>query len=353
MMILNRANPDRKQRRGVLDIIVSIRSHNTYGGNTTFSLVGDYLQDGLKDYGSAIRNIEITACFRGGPPGHSSLQANNIAYHDQFLPSLPIVKFFRKKSRVTICYETKVADGFFLEKYGYLNASVFKHALAEVASQIRLIDARLKKSDSFDAALMHADIQCLIESCPATDDELRDLEARLKSEAQIRRAAMDPWDLLDIDWDDYHPSARQLLDDPFLWSCIDDFSPHGNDTGADLLADFRRWNRRHPARPAHEMARAELKQWGFREIDFTVTDEAAVRELEQSSKIDFDVANEAFIAAAFASMKLRGACDDESKNLALKAVERSILSFSRAPLDEKELAEGIEKLNRLKAILEK
>jgi hypothetical protein len=35
-----------------------------------------------------------------------------------------------------------------------------------------------------------------------------------------------------------------VLDDPFFWQEADDFAPHGNDTGADLLADYRPWRRR-------------------------------------------------------------------------------------------------------------
>lgn len=87
-------------------MIVNVGIHSAvhYGGNATFSLVGDYLESGLGDYGSAIRQLEVTACFRGGRIRNSSLQSSFDEFHSTFLPSLPIVKFLRKKARINIQY---------------------------------------------------------------------------------------------------------------------------------------------------------------------------------------------------------------------------------------------------------
>lgn len=54
-----------------MNFLVGVRSARVFGGNTTYSLVGDYLQAGLDEYGEAIAAIEITACFRGGAVGQA------------------------------------------------------------------------------------------------------------------------------------------------------------------------------------------------------------------------------------------------------------------------------------------
>ena len=80
----------------------------------------------------------------------------------------------------------------------------------------------------------------------------RKINSRFETEWKQRLAQMDPWERLGIDWDDWHPAARKLLNDPFFWDQGSDYSPHGNDTGADLLADFKKWHGQHPQVPAHK-----------------------------------------------------------------------------------------------------
>src|SRR5215469_16956584 len=93
------------------------RSALSYGGgNTTFLLVGRYLTSGLGSYGSAIREICVTACFRGGKIRNPSLQESYDTFHQNFLPSLPKVKFLRKRGEIDIEYETRIADADFLER---------------------------------------------------------------------------------------------------------------------------------------------------------------------------------------------------------------------------------------------
>ena len=117
---------------------------------------------------------------------------------------------------------------------------------------------------------------------------------------------MSPWERLDIDWDDFHPKARQILDDPFFWDCANDFAPNGNDTGADLLESYRGWLKRHrdgkPIRFLEDLAR----QWGYADLQ----------------AMDEDVLNEAGIGLAFADMKLRGSCDGPLLELAMKCLLR-------------------------------
>ena len=301
---------------------VSTKSANSVGGNTTFTLAGRFLESGLTDYGTAAREVEITACFRGGDVPNSSLQASFDKFHSVHLPSLPTVKFLRKKARLTLEYETGVADATFLRRYGFLSVDVFSRTVQEVVEKLHLVDSLLKKSDDFDLKQFHQDIARQVASVPQSDDELRTINSKLETEWKQRLAQMDPWERLGIDWDDWHPAARELLNDPFFWYQAEDYSPHGNDTGADLLADFKKWNGRYPQAPAHEMVRTLLRRWDIAPIDVGVVDEDAVKALLQTDPVALAVTDEAMIAVAFAAVKVRGHCDRRTTELALKAIER-------------------------------
>ena len=332
-----------------MTIDVATRSAISFGANPTFSLVGQYLQDGLGDHGPAIVGIEAVACFRGGRVYLPSLHE---PYHATFLPSLPNVRFLRKKAQVELTYETAVADATFLDRYGFLSADVFGQALRELAGQLHLIDAKLKRSDAFDLAGFHRSVAALVSAAPTDDEGLRETKERLDMDRATRLFAMDPWDKLGIDWDDYHPAARRLLDDPFYWDVADDFAPNGNDTGADLLADFRRWNKRHPHRPPHEMARYLLRQqWEIDPIDLDAVDEATVRDLRRTDAIALSVTDEALIAVAFAAVKFRGCCDGETRRLALNAIARERIVAVDAGTDWTHAPERVRTLDLLASVL--
>lgn len=334
-------------------LILSIRGAGVFGANPTYSLAGQYLADGLGDYGTAVRDLGITACFRGGPVGHPSLQSLFDRYHAEFLPSLPTTKFLRKKARLELEYETSVADATFLRSHGPPSAAVFARVLSELAETLHLLDRKLKKSDDVALSRFHEDVARLVREAPQTDDALRLLQARIRSDEQARRGAMDPWDLLDIDWDEYHPSARRLLGDPFFWDEADDYAPHGNDTGADVLADFILWNRRHPSVPAWRMAQELLRAWGISAFDHATVDRAAVAALLQRDPSALSVTDEAMIAAAFAAMKLRGSCDAETRALALSAIERQRIAEAIADGGPHDAAEHLRRLDLLAATLRK
>ena len=136
---------------------------------------------------------------------------------------------------------------------------------------------------------------------------------------------MDPWDKLDIDWSEFHPRARELLNETFYWEEGDDAAPHGNDTGADAFADYRKWTRQHPGRPAHELATSLLRNWQFPEIDWTEATEDKVKAMIASNTFVVSVCDDTMIALAFGMIKIHGCCDATTRSLAIKAIERERL----------------------------
>lgn len=331
---------------------VLTKSACSYGGNTTYTLAGDYLQNGLKEYGPAIREFEILTCFRGiRREVHSSLLPSIERFHTTLLPSLPTAKLFRKKARVVLEYETSIVDATFLERYGFLSADIFSQVLREIAEKIHLIDVHLKKVDAFDLARFHSDVVRLAENSPKSDDDLRTLHIRIQTEKKQRIAAMDPWDRMAIEWDQFHPTARSLLNDTFFWELCNDYAPHGNDTGADLLSDFQKWNKRHPDQPAYQMARTLLREWNIAEIGYPPEHKTAIPSLLQSNSIALAVTDDVMIAAAFAAVKCRGCCDSETRDLALNAIARQRLPEVITDRGWKDPAERIAKLDLMASAL--
>lgn len=318
-----------------MQIFVSIRSFNRFGGNTSYSLAGQYLSREVGTHGPAIAEVELLACFRGRRPCHASLESMIKKYHERFLPTLPRTKFYRKKRKLERTYETRVVDASFLEKYGFLDVSIFKKILEEIEEQLRALEPKLRGVRGFGFESFLADVASAVGRAPKTDAELRELAEAVEKEAEARAAAMDPWEKVGVEWDKYHSNARALLPDPFFWSEIEEGSPHGNDTGADLLANFRKWNKRNPARPVAEFAIELLKGWDLLLPEYETADEGEVRKVLDRGGHEFGVTNDAMVAAAFAAVKLRGWCDGRSRALALQAVARKRIEFeTRSPRPE-------------------
>jgi hypothetical protein len=85
-----------------------------------------------------------------------------------------------------------------------------------------------------------------------------DLLEAIEAARRVRKTAwdsLDPRARLDIDWSEVPHAARTLLDRPEDWSESDDFAPHGNDTGADIIADWPEYGHRSPAEI--------FAEWGF------------------------------------------------------------------------------------------
>jgi len=306
------------------------RAFASGGGGTIYYVVAAYLQSALGSYGESLSAIEVVVCFRGGKMKNGSLQRMYDEYHSRFLPSLPYLKFARKKRRFYLTYETEVADATLLDRRDFLSADLFRQALTELAQRFKLLDARIKKADKFDVARYHADVTKLAAQAPRTDAELQALKLKLDAENEARRAALSEWDQLEVEWEDFHPTARQLLDSPFFWDVCEEYSPHGNDTGSDTLSNFLDWNERNAESAAHMFAPKLLARWGVPVVDLGTVDTKAVTHLLQDNAHSVAVIDDVLIAIAFAAIKTRGFCDEKTKKLALAAIGRERMPASIA-----------------------
>lgn len=281
------------------------RSYNCYGSHTTLSPVGDFLLLGADDFGDAVKEITVTLHFLTSGPPKKTLDQLFEAHHLNRL-TLPKIVCRRAKGQVAIDIASDLIDGDDWEPSPRLSLPLFERAVGEVVQALSLMRKRLKSSDSFNLEAFLAHCDAGLQRIPATEDDLQILAAELKAADQAKRDAMSPWEKLGVDWDDCHPRAREILDEPFFWNCTDDFSPNGNDTGADLLENYRDWLMRHKGGKPDVFFEQLAKQWGYVGLD----------------QMDEVVRDEAAIGLAFAEIKLKASCDEKVREWAIESIVR-------------------------------
>jgi len=290
-----------------IEFYLMARTYNIYGGHSTLSLIPGFLLTDAPDFGKAVSELTVTFHFPTSGPPRKSLEQLYANFHAN-RTTLPKVVFQRSREKASIDVASDLLDGSDWETRRGLSLPLFTAGIKETLVALQLLKSRLKTKDDFsvDAFLTHCHQREA--SLPHTDEALAQLKAVLDQRRAAMRAAMSSWERLGIDWRDFHPNARQILDDPFFWEEANDFSPHGNDTGADLLSDYRSWLKRDPTGEPLDFYKSLITGWGF--------------SLNSSDSTVRSVINEAAIALAFAELKLRGECRTKVSELALQAKDR-------------------------------
>jgi uncharacterized protein YfeS len=286
--------------------------------------IGNLVELRMGNYGEAVGVIELTVHLRSTSPAQPNLSELRRGF-DQRLESLPAIRFRRSAKTLTI---DVVSERITAERAheGPFEPETYKAAAGEVESALRLVGKRIKATDDFDLERFLADVH----AAASAVDEMTDWETICSTalERSAARAQGDPWDALGLDWSTFHPDARSLLDDLFFWSDSDDRSPHGNDTGHDLLDEFRRWNRRNPDGDPLDFLDLLLRSWGLAGPIGPIADDAAIRSFAAADPIAFDVGNQAAVALGFACLKVRGACSPEVAIAGLEAMDRTELVYA-------------------------
>jgi uncharacterized protein YfeS len=281
------------------------KSYDSFGSHTPLSLTCDFLLRDAPHFGDAIKEIMLVFYFPSSEPPRESLESLH-EEHERYRAKLPKVVYRRSKGAVEIEVASDLPDDRALGPTHPLTLESFSQGIDEITHALALIKTRLKKGDAFDLAALLSHCEAAKQRVPANEADLHALFAELDAAERARRAAMSAWDMLGIDWDDFHPTARAILDEPFFWDPADDFAPNGNDTGADLLESYRGWLKQHTDPQPMQFLEHLAQDWGYADL----------------ASMDGEVRDEATIGLAFADIKLRGTCDPEARALALQSVDR-------------------------------
>ena len=301
-----------------MNITVSHRLYNSFGGHRSISLVSALLEYEMPQFGDAVHELEITINFYHDGPARKTLEKMQEEFHKR-LETLPKCIFYRKKRRLSLEIEGKFTTGHEIESNQKppisINPEWVKAALEAVIDFSYLIQQKLKKSDDFDYAAFQGHLNSVLNNIPDSSDELErihDIVTKCRKEAFNQ---LDDWQKLGIDWDDFHPEAREIVPIPNQWSCTDEFAPNGNDTGADVLEIFRKWNKKNNKKTALSFLEKLLSDWEV-SLDDPYRD-------EYSSYTYF----QAVVGLAFASAKFRGFCEQDLKDKAVTVIDRYLHSI--------------------------
>jgi uncharacterized protein YfeS len=318
-----------------MEFLISARTYNTYGGHEILSLIPDFLLGDADDFGAAVSELTVTFHFPHSGRARPTLEQMFANFHAN-RQSLPKVVFRRKRGQAAIDVASELLDGKDWDRKRGLSLPLFIAGVAETIAALDLLGKRLTSTDDFQLEAFLAHCREAQTRLPSTAEELASVAEECQKRRTARHAAMSPWERLGIDWRDYHPEARQVLNDPFFWDCTNDFAPHGNDTGADLLADYRKWLRRNPCGDPIEFYQELTRRWDL--------------SLEPTSDLDQTVLDDAAVALAFAEFKLRAECRPAVAELARGAIRRQSLEAMKA-VDWPHRAERLKSLDLLEAKL--
>lgn len=142
-----------------------------------------------------------------------------------------------------------------------------------------------------------------------------------------------------------HPNFVASMKAEFYYDCTDEFSPFGNDDGADLLFKLEDWYR-------EKKLIRNIVRWLFNNIDemgfkYRSKGLSEILALETLNKIEgedkyfFESMDNAIIAAGFGQIKITGKIDAKLKDLTIIALDRQLLLNENG---NKELHSRLEKM---------
>jgi uncharacterized protein YfeS len=122
-----------------------------------------------------------------------------------------------------------------------------------------------------------------------------------------------------------HPKFVQTMTADFYYDCLDNFSPFGNDDGADLLYKLEDFFREKKGKGIMKWLYQTIDNFGFKytsEPCSKMLDEPTLKMLQEEDPHFLTCMDNTIIAAAFGQIKISGQVDKEMKELAKIALRR-------------------------------
>ncbi len=270
-----------------LDLQVFTETNRSFGPGSAVGFLGDYPSEQTLRFGPALRRIERTVAYNGSISDHRGFPP---------LARQTSVKLLAKGRCLQIVWVGRwtspdEAHGTFLIN---LTLEHWQKGILDLKDALDwAIGKRMRREPGFDDVAFLGWLHDYDFGGFASDAELRETLMEVMDRKKARIAPQqeeDPWSVVHVDWDRMHPEARTILDQPEDWSSGYDFSPRGNDTGADI---FAAWTDDEGLRPGEA-----AEQIGWRPGD----------EATEFFWADWLKINRAL---AFGHIKMRGRCDPE------------------------------------------
>jgi uncharacterized protein YfeS len=127
--------------------------------------------------------------------------------------------------------------------------------------------------------------------------------------------------------DQAHPNAKQLMNEEFYWSPIEESAPFGSDDGADTYAGFAAWRMTHKSDKPEEFLMEQIDNWGYPSFDFNETNFEKLKPYLKQSELGITCMSgidAAIPAIAFGQLYLEGTVEKDFKELAITSIKRQL-----------------------------
>ncbi len=135
-----------------------------------------------------------------------------------------------------------------------------------------------------------------------------------------------------------HPNFVKVLTEDFYYDCTDEFSPFGNDDGADALFNLEDWYRENGklSKPLKFVKDYIVENLGLETKYIKLTDTAIILKIYTEDEYMFGSIDHAIIATAFGQYKIEGILNSELKDLASIALDRQ-MSITQHQIDNNDI----------------
>jgi uncharacterized protein YfeS len=124
-----------------------------------------------------------------------------------------------------------------------------------------------------------------------------------------------------------HPLAKQLMDEAFYYSEIEESAPFGSDDGADTFVGFSQWRPSHLQTSPLVYLQEQLIDWGYPPFNLHEEEPEKIRAFLSQNElgVTFVVGMDAaIIAVAFGQLYLEGKMEADLLELAKIAIDREL-----------------------------
>lgn len=308
-----------------MELSVLTNSFNSYGGSPSFRILEALFELRDRGFGSAINKVEFTLMFKSAgtfedQKVNRSLRSNFENFHAS-IDRLEQIKFQRKKGIVDIKAKAQFAHAEEVfprtkEQYAFRNQTYCRDwnvaALELLLERLRQFRSKIKKSDDFDFDGFLLWAESLVSKIPQEKAQADEMIAEHKVLKDRQRAQLSNWEKLYLDWEDFHPKARDIIPYPSLWSNVDDLAPNGNDTGADILGEIQD-NLSHHKKVSNDHKDEFPKVWKSWGFDWPL-------DLENLDELVADQFRKYSVGYAFGLLKTLGRCPIWLRKLAIKQI---------------------------------
>lgn len=292
-----------------------VRSRNVGGATSVYGPVWGRLELTVTNsYGAMIQTLKIEPCVP------IELQAPN-ADERRMFGRIPNVAVKLKKKTVTIRFLSRFAVAADIESTA-IRLELCNNALSEISDILELLRGRFAPADDFDLDQFLSDCSRALSIPFNSVEEIHELD-----DQEISVSGPVGWNASELDWDDkrYHRDARKVLNNPRFWSRGDEFSPHGSDTGSDLLDNYLQGSLGNM--DINSYAEDVIREWGVHASSWDVTESTQCAQLYRMNRQYYTIRNQITLGVAFAELKTKSTCSATVAEQGLRAITRELFDF--------------------------